>query len=191
MGEVKETKKQQVLPIVIYGDPILKRPAEDIDENFEGLSELIDKMFETMESAEGVGLAAPQIGLSKRIFVIDASATDEKFKGFKRVFINPEIIEVSGETYPYEEGCLSIPGIRENVSRAAKVLIGFYDENFNYKEEEFSEMPARIVLHEYDHIEGILFTDRLSSLKKRLIKKKLENVAKGRFTAKYPVKVKR
>lgn len=195
-----------ILPIVAYGDPVLKKEAEEIDQHYEGLSELISNMFETMYAASGVGLAAPQIGKSIRLFVIDASpfADDEeedepdpKAKGlenFKKVFINPIIEDESGEEWAFQEGCLSIPKIREDVYRKERILLTYYDENFEFHEEEFDGYAARVIQHEYDHIEGILFTDHLSPLKKKLLTKKLQNISKGEIDVDYrmafPVKKK-
>jgi len=184
-----------ILPIVAYGDPVLKKKAKDIDKDYPKLSELIDNMFETMYNAHGVGLAAPQIGLSIRIFIVDAEpfAEDEelseeeteKLKGFKKVFINPVILEETGEEWAFCEGCLSIPDIREDVFRNEKIKIKYFDENFNEHLEEYDGLAARVIQHEYDHIEGVLFTDKLSSLKKRLIKGKLNNISKGKVNADY------
>lgn len=180
-----------ILPIVAYGTPILKKVAEEIDENFEGLAELIPNMYETMYEASGVGLAAPQIGLSIRLFIVDASPFAEREEGeepdplaeglenFKKVFINPIIEKQWGDEWGFNEGCLSIPNIREEVMRKSTIKISYYDENWNYFEEEYAGYAARIIQHEYDHVEGILFTDHLSPLKKRILKKKLVNIAKG------------
>jgi len=188
-------------PIIAYGTPVLKKEADEIDENYEGLSELIENMFETMYEASGVGLAAPQIGKSIRLFVIDASpfADDEEgeeepdplaagLKGFKKVFINPIIEEEKGEEWAFAEGCLSIPNIREDVMRKPHIKISYYDENWKYIEEEYDGYAARIIQHEYDHVEGVLFTDYLSPLKKRILKKKLVNIAKGDVDVKYRMK---
>jgi peptide deformylase len=193
-----------ILPIVAYGDPVLKREADEIDENYEGLNQLIDDMFETMYQASGVGLAAPQIGKSIRLFIVDASPfaddhddeqPDPKAEGladFKKVFINPIIEEEKGEEWSFQEGCLSIPAIREDVYRKEKIKISYYDENFNFHEESLEGYAARVVQHEYDHIEGILFTDHLSPLKKRLLTKKLNNISKGdievAYRMKFPIK---
>ena len=193
-----------VLPVVAYGDPVLKKEAEEIDENYEGLKELIDNMFETMYQASGVGLAAPQIGRSIRLFIVDASPfaddldeenPDPKAEGladFKKVFINPIIEEENGEEWAFQEGCLSIPTIREDVYRKEKITISYYDENFDFHEETLEGYAARVVQHEYDHVEGILFTDHLSPLKKRLLTKKLNNISKGdidvAYRMKFPVK---
>ncbi len=187
-----------ILPIVAYGDPVLKKEGEEIDENYPGLDDLINNMFETMYGASGVGLAAPQIGKSIRLFIVDASPfaepdeengeVDPMAKGlenFKKVFINPIIEEESGEEWAFNEGCLSIPKIREDVYRKEKILITYYDENWELKEETYDGYAARIIQHEYDHIEGILFTDHLSPLKKRMLKKKLQNISKGEIEVGY------
>lgn len=195
-----------ILPIVAYGDPVLKKEAVEIDEDYEGLSDLISNMWETMYAASGVGLAAPQIGKSIRLFIVDASpfADDEDteepdpkavgLEGFKKVFINPVIEEETGEEWAFQEGCLSIPQIREDVYRQEKITISYYDEEFNFHEETFEGYAARVIQHEYDHIEGILFTDHLAPLKKRLLKKKLMNISKGEiqvdYRMKFPVKKK-
>lgn len=195
-----------ILPIVAYGDPVLKKEAVEIDEDYEGLSDLISNMWETMYAASGVGLAAPQIGKSIRLFIVDASpfADDEDteepdpkavgLEGFKKVFINPIIEEEVGEEWAFQEGCLSIPQIREDVYRQEKITISYYDEDFNFHEETFEGYAARVIQHEYDHIEGILFTDHLAPLKKRLLKKKLMNISKGEiqvdYRMKFPVKKK-
>lgn len=189
-----------ILPIVAYGDPVLKKEGEEIDENYEGLKELIDNMFETMYQASGVGLAAPQIGKSIRLFIVDASPfaddnddeqPDPKAKGlenFKKVFINPIIEEETGEDWAFQEGCLSIPTVREDVYRKEKITISYYDENFEFHEETLEGYAARVVQHEYDHVDGILFTDHLSPLKKRLLNKKLNNISKGEVEANYRMK---
>jgi peptide deformylase len=189
-----------ILPVVAYGDPVLKKEAEAIDKNFPGLNDLIANMFETMYNAQGVGLAAPQIGQSIRLFVVDGSPfledeEDEKdprtvgLEGFKKVFINPIIQDEIGEEWGFNEGCLSIPKIREEVYRKEKVVISYYDENWNYHEnEEFDGYAARIIQHEYDHIQGILFTDHLSVLKRKLLTKKLGNISKGIVVVDYRMK---
>ncbi|MEN7546685.1 peptide deformylase [Rapidithrix thailandica] len=183
-----------IYPIVAYGDPVLKKMAEDIDPKGDiDVKKLAEDMFETMYNANGVGLAAPQIGKSIRMFVVDGSGFEEDdMMDFKKVFINPEIVEEHGEEWGFEEGCLSIPGIREEVFRNAKVLIRYFDEEWNEHEEELDGLKARVVQHEYDHIEGILFTDYLSGLKKRLLKGKLANISKGKvkhdYRMRFPVK---
>jgi peptide deformylase len=179
-----------IYPIVIYGDPVLKKPAKTIEKDYPDLHKLIADMFETMEKANGVGLAAPQIGKSIRMFIVDATQMDnEETKDFKKVFINPEILEESEEEWKYEEGCLSIPGLREKVERPEEVHVRYQDENFAEHEETLSGVQARIFQHEYDHIEGILFTEKLSAFKKSLIKGRLNAIAKGDFDAQYAVKL--
>ena len=180
-----------ILPILAYGDPILKKESEEIDETYTDLETLIEDMFETMYRAKGVGLAAPQIGKNIRLFIVDGSPFAEKEEGeeddpralgienFKKVFINPIIEEEEGEEWSFQEGCLSIPKIRENVSRKSDIVISYYDESWELKEERYSGYAARIIQHEYDHIEGVLFTDYLSPLKRKLLKKKLNNITNG------------
>ena len=189
-----------ILPIVAYGDPVLKKEAEDIDENYPELNELIANMFDTMYNAKGVGLAAPQIGKSIRLFVVDGSPFAELEEGeeydpraegvenFKKVFINPIIEEESGEKWGFEEGCLSIPKIRENVYRKEKLMITYFDENWILHEEIYSGYAARIIQHEYDHLEGVLFTDHLSPLKRKLLSKRLSNIANGYVETIYKMK---
>ncbi|MCK8522115.1 peptide deformylase [Aquimarina sp. D1M17] len=184
-----------ILPIVAYGDPVLKKKAKDIEKEYPKLDELLENMFETMYAAHGVGLAAPQIGLPIRIFLVDTEpfSEDEELseeerehlKGFKKVFINATILEETGEEWAFTEGCLSIPDIREDVFRNETIKINYFDENFVEHTETYGGLAARVIQHEYDHIEGILFTDKLSSLKKRLIKGKLTNISKGKVNADY------
>jgi len=184
-----------ILPIVAYGDPVLKKKAKNIPEGFPNLKELIDNMFETMYNASGVGLAAPQVGRSLRLFIVDASpfaedelvSEEEKtvLKEAKEVFINPKIINEIGNEWDFNEGCLSIPEVREDVFRKPEIEIKYYDRDFNLQHKKLKGLFARVVQHEYDHIEGILFTDKLSSLKKRLIKGKLNNIAKGKINVDY------
>ena len=184
-----------ILPIVAYGDPVLRKVAVAIDGEFPDLEKLINNMKETMYNASGVGLAAPQIGKAIRLFLIDASpfAEDDDLseeertvlKSFNKVFINPKILEEEGEEWIFNEGCLSIPDVREDVSRQPKITIEYQDENFTIHTETLEGLAARVFQHEYDHIEGILFTDKLSTLKKRIIKKKLENISKGKISADY------
>lgn len=187
-----------IYPIVAYGDPVLKKRCEEIEEDHEGLEDIINNMFETMENANGVGLAAPQVGKSIRLFIVDASPfaedeeldeeTREYLANFTRVFINPILIEETGEKWAFQEGCLSIPDIREDIQRKPDIIIEYYDENFELQEEELSGIVARVVQHEYDHIEGMLFTDRMSPLKRRLLKGKLTDIAKGNIEQKYKMK---
>ena len=184
-----------ILPIVAYGDPVLRKVGVNIDAEYPELEKLILNMKETMANASGVGLAAPQIGKAIRLFVIDASpfADDEDLseeerkvlENFNRVFINPKIIKEEGDEWSFNEGCLSIPDIREDVFRKEKITIEYQDKQFESHTEVLDGLAARIFQHEYDHIEGILFTDKLSSLKKRLLKKKLENITKGKIDADY------
>jgi len=169
-----------VYPIIAYGHPVLKKQAQEIDKNETDVKQLAEDMFETMHSASGIGLAAPQIGKSIRMFIADAAPLeDEEIGDWKQVFINPEILEESGDEWAFEEGCLSIPSIREDVVRPEKLKIHYFDENWVEHTEEFDGMQARIIQHEYDHIEGILFTDHLTAFKKRLLKSKLTNISKG------------
>jgi peptide deformylase len=184
-----------ILPIVAYGDPVLRKVGKEIDANYPDLETLISNMKETMYNASGVGLAAPQIGKAIRIFIIDASpfAEDEglsekdreTLKNFNRVFINAKIIEEEGDEWVFNEGCLSIPDVREDVFRKPKITIEYQDEDFKMHTEILDGLAARVFQHEYDHIEGVLFTDKLSTLKKRIIKKKLENISKGKIDADY------
>lgn len=182
-----------ILPIYIYGQPVLRKVAENIDAaNYPNLNELIDNMYETMYEAEGIGLAAPQIGLDERIFVVDLDplANDDhpEFKGFKKAFINAEITERSGDKELVEEGCLSIPGINEKVPREDKIVITYLDESLEERTEEYTGFMARVIQHEYDHIEGIMFIDRISPLRKRMIKAKLSNMEKGKVNCHYRTK---
>lgn len=175
-----------IYSIVAYGHPVLKKEAKDIDKDKVDVKELSENMFETMYAAQGIGLAAPQIGKSLRMFIADASPLeDEEVGDWKQVFVNPEIIEESGDEWAFEEGCLSIPDIREEVIRPEKVKINYFDENWVEHTEVFEGMKARIIQHEYDHIEGILFTDHLTPFKKRLLKSKLTNITKGIVKAEY------
>lgn len=176
-----------IYPIIAYGDPVLKKKAVNIEKGSIDVKKLSEDMFETMYQANGVGLAAPQIGKSLRMFVVDASPMqeDEDALAFKRVFINPEILEENGAEWPFEEGCLSIPGIREQIIRNEKLKIRYFDEEWQEKEEVLEDIFARVVQHEYDHIEGILFTDHLTAFKKRLLKGKLASISKGNVSADY------
>jgi peptide deformylase len=179
-----------IYPIIIYGDPVLRKKTEEIDIEMPELKQLIADMFETMYAANGVGLAAPQVGKAVRLFVIDSSRMeDEEDPGFKRAFINPEILEESEEEWKFEEGCLSIPGIREKVDRPEEIRIKYIDDNLVPRDEIFNGIAARIIQHEYDHIEGVLFTDHLTAFKKNLIKGKLNALAKGEVDASYAYKV--
>lgn len=178
-----------ILPIVAYGDPVLTTKAKAIAQDYPDLQALIAHMFETMYEANGVGLAAPQVGLSIRLFVIDASPFDEeKFKSEKRVFINPEILEYAGEEWAFNEGCLSIPDVRGDVFRPERIRIRYMDEHFVQQEREFDDLPARIIQHEYDHIEGMLFTEKLAPLRRRMVQKKLEQIKKGIVSVTYKMR---
>ncbi len=181
-----------IYPVTVYGDSLLRKKAKLINKDYEGLQEVIENMWETMYYSDGVGLAAPQVGLSIRIFIVDASSgADEEpeLKDFKKVFINPEIIETSGEEWIMNEGCLSLPEIREDVLRPDNVRIKYFDENFVEHEEEFKGFAGRVIQHEYDHLDGILFIDYLSPLKKRLLKGKLNSIARGKVQPHYRIKV--
>jgi len=187
-----------ILPIVAYGDPVLRKVGKDIDKDYSDLSKLLENMWETMYKAEGVGLAAPQIGRDIRLFIVDTApfAQDEDLdeaertylSNYKKVFINATILKEEGKEWAFNEGCLSIPNIREDVSRNEEVTIEYLDENFKEHTEVLTGLVARVVQHEYDHIEGVMFTDKLSSLKKRLLKKKLENISKGIVDVDYKMK---
>jgi peptide deformylase len=177
-----------IFPIVMYGDPVLRQRAKDIEKGTD-LTQLIADMHETMQAAHGIGLAAPQIGKSIRLFVVDGSPLDEEpdMENFKKAFVNPQILEEFDEPWEFEEGCLSIPSIREKISRKAKLKIRYYDENWNLHEEEYDGMKARIIQHEYDHIEGKMFVDYLTPLKKRLLKGKLADISKGKVDTEYRI----
>ena len=187
-----------ILPIIAYGDPVLRKVGITIDKDYPNLKELLSNMRETMDNAHGVGLAAPQIGKAIRLFLVDTSPFSEddeleeeeqKFLAdFDRIFINPKILDETGDEWAFNEGCLSIPDIREDVFRNDTVTIEYFNENFEKHTETLTGIAARVVQHEYDHIEGVLFTDKLSSLKKRLIKKKLENISKGKISPDYRMK---
>lgn len=184
-----------IIPILAYGDPILRKMGKDISKEYPKLEELLETMFETMYAAKGIGLAAPQIGLPIRVFIVDATPfeNDEEYSEeereflstFKQVFINAKIVEETGDEWAFNEGCLSIPDINEDVFRNEDILLEYYDENFKKYTEKFSGIVARIIQHEYDHIEGVLFTDKLTPLKKRIIKGKLANISKGKIDVNY------
>ena len=177
-----------ILPIVAYGDPVLKQVANDIDAEYPNLKQLIEDMENTMEKASGVGLAAPQIGLSIRLFIIDSTLMmdeGEEDKGIREVFINAEMIEETGTEWAFEEGCLSIPDIREDVYRKDTITIKYLDKDFKEHTKTFDGMTARVIQHEYDHIEGILFIDHLKPLKKKLLNKRLRRISEGKIDVKY------
>jgi len=182
-----------ILPIYAYGSPVLRKKGADITPDYPELKELLINMYETMYDSHGIGLAAPQIGLPIRVFIVDGSPIDDiEPAGFRQTFINPQIIKEWGDPWKYEEGCLSIPTIRENVYRRPELTIRYLDENFVEHEQSFSGMAARIIQHEYDHIEGKLFVDMISPLKRNLIKGKLANISAGRvehdYKMRFPVK---
>ncbi|MEM0575720.1 peptide deformylase [Flavobacterium polysaccharolyticum] len=187
-----------ILPIIGYGDPVLRKVGEEVTPDYPNLKEVIENMYETMYNAFGVGLAAEQVGLPLRLFVVDTTpfsddddletAAQKQLKGFKKTFINAKIIKEEGEEWAFNEGCLSIPDVREDVYRKPIVTIEYCEEDFVMKTEVFDGLIARVIQHEYDHIEGILFTDKISSLKKRLIQKKLKNIMEGKTFQEYRMK---
>lgn len=191
-----------ILPIRAYGDPVLKKETKDIEPGHAGLKELIADMYETMYAANGVGLAAPQVGLGIRLFVVDTHAgadsddpdaekapedTDAEPR-LKKAFINPYIVEEEGEEWGFEEGCLSIPNIREEVKRQPRLVLQYMDEEFREHEEEFEGFAARVIQHEHDHLDGVLFIDHLSALRKRMLQGKLRDISQGRTDAKYKMR---
>lgn len=187
-----------ILPIRAYGDPVLKKMAQDIEPGHPGLEQLIADMFETMYAASGVGLAAPQVGQSIRLFIVDASpfaededgkpTEDAHLKDFKKVFINPYIVDEEGEEWPFEEGCLSIPSIREEVFRQPKIVLQYQDETFKEHEVVFEGFAARVIQHEHDHLDGVLFVDHLPALRRRLLNGKLRDISRGKTEAKYKMR---
>ena len=180
-----------IYPIVAYGEPILRKVAEPISADYPKLNEIIQNMFDTMHRSNGIGLAAPQVGLSIRLFVVDATPyeNDERdLDGFRQVFINAQILEEEGKKWKCSEGCLSIPGIREDVDRNPNITVRYMDENFVEHTESYTGMRARIIQHEYDHIEGILMTDHLTPIKKQLLKGRLNDIMKGRTDADYKMR---
>ncbi|MDR3246520.1 MAG: peptide deformylase [Prevotellaceae bacterium] len=179
-----------ILPIYLYGASVLREKAELVTPDYPDLKQLIDNMFETMYNAEGIGLAAPQVGKPIRLFVVDTANADEpETERFKKAFINPVILEKSGELFSYKEGCLSIPNIREDVVRESIVKIRYFDEDFNEHTDVYDGTVARVIQHEYDHIEQIMFTDLLSQLKKKLLKKKLDNIKNGKNMPSFKAKI--
>lgn len=187
-----------ILPIIAYGEPVLRKVGKDITTEYPKLKELIANMWETMYNAHGVGLAAPQIGLPIRLFLVDTTPfsddedlskeDQEALEGFKKVFINAKIEDETGNEWDFNEGCLSIPDIREDVKRKPEITISYLDENFKPHTETYNGLLARVIQHEYDHIEGILFTDKLSSLKKRLLKSRLDKISKGKISVDYKMR---
>lgn len=186
-----------ILPIRAFGDPVLRKVGKEIEKDYPHLQELLDNMFETMYGANGIGIAAPQVGLDIRLFVVDVSplAEDddyadiaEELKDFRKVFINAKILEESGEEWKFNEGCLSIPDVREDVKRKSTIVIEYFDEHFQKHTDTFSDIRARVIQHEYDHIEGTLFTDHLSPLKKKLVKGKLSKISQGDVSINYKMR---
>lgn len=179
-----------IYPVTVYGDPMLRKKAEPISKEFPNLKEFVQNMFDTMYNSDGVGLAAPQVGYAIRLFVIDSTTDDEEeLPGIKKAFINPEILEKTGDEWVMNEGCLSLPEIREDIARPETVKIKYHDEDFNEYIEEFSGFTSRVIQHEYDHLEGIMFVDYLNPLKKRILKGKLSAISKGKVIPKYRIKV--
>lgn len=181
-----------ILPIVAYGDPVLQQEGLELTPDHPGLAELIENMYETMYAAQGVGLAAPQVGQSLKLFVIDARpfAEDEpELEDFKKVFINPVILEEEGEEWTFNEGCLSFPDLRIDIDRHEKIRIRYQDENFVEYEEEYTGLGARVIQHEYDHVYGVVFTDRVSPIRRRMLKGKMTNIAKGKMRADYKMRL--
>lgn len=176
------------LPIIAYGDPVLKKVGTDIDQQYPELKQLISDMFDTMYNASGVGLAAPQIGLPIRLFIVDTGEDEDGTPGYKKVFINAQILEETGEAWAFNEGCLSIPDIRENIMRKPNIKIKYLDENFVEHIDDVDGMPARVIQHEYDHIEGKLFTDKVSVLRKTMLKSQLDAISKGNIRTDYKMK---
>ncbi len=181
-----------IYPIILYGSPILRKVATEVDRNYPNLKQLVDDMFETMYVSDGVGLAAPQIGKSLQIIVIDGSAMaedDPSLEGFRKAFINPKIIEENGEKFTFIEGCLSLPAIREEITRPGDIRIQYFDENFTLYDEKYTGIKARIVQHEYDHLQGVLLVDRLNPLKKKMLQGKLKDIMKGKAKVAYKTKL--
>lgn len=180
-----------ILPVTVYGNPVLRKVATDITPEYDGLQDLIKNMFETMYFAEGIGLAAPQVGKPIRLFMMDLSPLSDEFpeyENFKKVFINAQIIEREGDAVTDEEGCLSLPGLRENVARPNRIRIQYMDENFKEYDEEYEGWAARVIQHEYDHIDGKLFIDYISPLRRRLLKGRLTAISKGKVDTKYRIR---
>lgn len=179
-----------IYPVTVFGDPILRKKAEPVTSDFQDLKGFIENMFDTMYNSDGVGLAAPQVGKAIRIFVIDSDIDDEdELPGIKKAFINPEIVEKSGDEWVMNEGCLSLPEIREDVLRPETVKIKYFDEEFNEHVETYSGFTSRVIQHEYDHLEGVMFVDYLNPLRKRILKSKLSAISKGKVIPKYRIKV--
>lgn len=180
-----------IIPIRAYGTPCLRKVSDEIQKNDKDLKKMITDLEETMQQSDGIGLAAPQIGINKRLFIINADPLgeeDENLKGWKKVFVNPVITKKWGDDWIYNEGCLSIPLIREDITRASIIIIKYFDENFKFFEEKYDGVLARIMQHEYDHLEGVLFTDYVSPLRKKLLKPKLRDISIGKVEVNYKIK---
>lgn len=180
-----------IYPVYVYGSPVLRKKAKEIVQDYEGLNQLIDDMFMTMYEADGIGFAAPQIGKSVRLIVIDGTRVEDEdnqtLKDFKKVIINPEILEEEGEEWLFNEGCLSIPNIREDISRKPRIRLQYFDEKFNFHDEYFDGIKARVIQHELDHLNGILFVDKIPAIKKKLINGKLNDISKGKTEVSYKI----
>ena len=181
-----------VLPVYVYGMPVLRKIAPEIPEDFEGLDQLIEDMFETMHSSDGVGLAAPQVGKSLRIFLVDTtpmaeSREEPELRDWRKVFINPYIIEEWGDPWSFEEGCLSLPNIREEVMRPSHIRIEYYDENWELQDEVYDGIQARVIQHEYDHLDGKMFTDKVNPIRRKLLSARLKAISKGRVDCDYRI----
>jgi peptide deformylase len=180
-----------IYPIVVYGSPVLRKKAAEVRQDYPNLKQFVSDMFETMEKSDGIGLAAPQVGKSIRLFVMDTSPlSDERpeLEGFRKVFINPKILERSGELATYNEGCLSLPTIREDLQRPSKIRISYVDEDFTSYEESCEGVIARIIQHEYDHLDGILLVDHMNPLKRKMLEGKLKAISKGKVEVHYKIK---
>lgn len=181
-----------ILPIFVYGSPVLRKVSEDVPRDYPNLKSFVSDMWETMYKSDGVGLAAPQVGRNIRIFVIDGTAMeddDQSMLDFKKAFVNPKIISREGDPWVFNEGCLSLPNIREDISRPEKITLEYFDEDFNFHREEFGGLKARIIQHEYDHLEGILLVDHISAIKRKLLAGKLNAISKGKVDVSYKIKV--
>lgn len=181
-----------IYPIVVYGSPVLRKVARDIDREKDNVKSLIADMFDSMDKSDGMGLAAPQIGKSLRLFVINLSSLEEEdpgLKDFKKVFINARLLEEEGEPWAFNEGCLSLPKIREDVTRKPRIRIQYYDENWQFHDEYFDGVKARVIQHEYDHTDGILFIDRIQPIRKKMLKGKLNDISKGKVDVSYKIRV--
>jgi peptide deformylase len=187
----KKIKHKMIFPIYVYGTSVLRKRAKEIGTDYPELPQLIADMFDTMKISDGVGLAAPQIGLSIRLIVIDTSeiedVNDPSLKDFRKILINPVILEENGIKWLFNEGCLSLPEIREDVERNEKIRLRYYDENFIMHEEEYDGVKARVIQHEHDHLEGVLFVDRINPIRKRLLNKRLKAISKGNVSTNYKI----